>query len=139
MTHNILLTGASGYLGGSLLTHISRGTIALPAYGKLFALVRTPEQAEKVKEYSAEPLTFNPTDEKAVRDAVVGNEISVVFYLIDALKSEGQVNFIKALKEVREKTGKDVHFLHVCFKLTTRVICNTGVSRDADFGSKDLL
>jgi thioester reductase-like protein len=38
--HNILLTGASGYLGGSLLAHWA--SASLPAHGTLYALVRTP-------------------------------------------------------------------------------------------------
>jgi hypothetical protein len=113
MAHNILLTGVSGYLGGSLLTYINRGTIALPAHGKIYALVRDPQQEEAVKQYAIEPLTFNPYDEQAVRDGIVDNEISIVFFLIDSRRGESQVKFIKALKDVKEKTGKEVHFLHV--------------------------
>jgi hypothetical protein len=113
MTHNILLTGVSGYLGGSLLTHIHRGTVTLPAHGKIYALVRTPQQQETVRQYAVEPLTFNPHDDNAVRDGIVDNDISIVLFLIDAMMAESQVKFIKALKEVREKTGKEVHFLHV--------------------------
>lgn len=111
MSHNILITGVSGYLGGSLLSSLHSAD--LPPYKKLYALVRTPVQARVVKHYYAEPLTFDPYDETAVRDAVLKYEISVVFYLIDALNSTGQVCFIKALGELLEKTGKEVHFLHV--------------------------
>ncbi|KAF4829480.1 hypothetical protein CGCTS75_v006752 [Colletotrichum tropicale] len=110
MAHNILITGASGYLGGTLLARWKEAD--LDGYDKLFALVRTDAQAEAVKSHGAEPLSFSPKDEVAVRDAVVNNRITIVYYLIDALNSAGQKNFIKALAEVKRQTGADVHFLH---------------------------
>ncbi|KAJ0354221.1 hypothetical protein COL154_011827 [Colletotrichum chrysophilum] len=105
MAHNILITGASGYLGGTLLARWKEA--GLSGYDKLFALVRTDAQAEAVKSYGAEPLSFSLKDENAVRDAVVNNRITIVYYLIDALNSAGQKNFIKALAEVKRLTGED--------------------------------
>ena len=111
MSHRILLTGASGYLGGDLLPHLNSQN--LPTYDKLYALVRTDAQAHAVKEHGAEPISFNLKDEKAVRDAIVGNAITIVFYLIDSGNYEDQVCMIKALAEVKKKVGGEVHLLHV--------------------------
>ncbi|KAH8596404.1 hypothetical protein B0O99DRAFT_620342 [Bisporella sp. PMI_857] len=108
--HNIFLTGASGYLGGTLLARWYSAN--LPTYGKLFALVRTDEQASAVEEYGAEPLKLNLQDESAVHEALIRNAITIVFYLIDAVASETQVLLIKALAKVKKKTGTEVHFLH---------------------------
>ncbi|KAI1774203.1 hypothetical protein F4818DRAFT_419226 [Hypoxylon cercidicola] len=110
MSHNILITGGSGYLGGTLLARM--GSANLPSYGKLYALVRTDEQAAAVKQYGAEPLAFNIQDEATVRDTVLKHDISVVFYLVDPFFSAAQVHFIKALAEIKETTGRHVHFLH---------------------------
>ncbi|KAH8194026.1 hypothetical protein TruAng_011807 [Truncatella angustata] len=110
MSHNILLTGASGYLGGTILARLSSAN--LPPYGKLFALVRSDEQAEGVKRYGAEPLKFNANDATEVQDVVVNNEISIIYYLIDFQHSHQQVNFIHALAEVKKATGKQVHIIH---------------------------
>lgn len=110
-SHRILITGASGYLGGTLLARWKDAD--LPAYDKLYALVRTDAQAEAVKQYGAEALTFDSRDETAVLKAVVDHKITIVYYLIDAVRSEAQVNFIKALAEVKKATGQEVHFLHV--------------------------
>ncbi|KAK4941019.1 hypothetical protein LTR10_018939 [Elasticomyces elasticus] len=111
MSHRILITGASGYLGGTILARWN--TVALPTLDKLFALVRTDDQATAVSQlYGAEPLQFNVKNEAAVRDAIVSNKISIVFFLIDAATVEAQVLFITALAEVKKLTGLDVHFLH---------------------------
>ncbi|KAF4907069.1 hypothetical protein CGCF415_v007582 [Colletotrichum fructicola] len=85
--HNVLLTGASGYLGGSLVAGLKSS--GLSGYDKIYAL-----------------------DAKAVRDVVMQNKISVVFYLIDVFESTAQENLIKALGDLRQTTGQDVHFLH---------------------------
>ena len=116
MPHNILLTGASGYLGGDLLAGLSDAN--LPPYETLYALVRTPEQAKAAEQHGAKPLIFDVRNEASVRDAVLENEITVVFFLIDATSSASQELFIKALGEVKNKTGSEVHFLHVSKYLT---------------------
>ena len=111
MSHRILITGASGYLGGSLLARIADAN--LPVYDKLYALVRSDSQAEAVKKYRAEPLKIDVKDEAAVCSAVVGNKITIVFFLIDAMSAASQGFFIKSLADVKSMTGKEVHFLHV--------------------------
>jgi uncharacterized protein YbjT (DUF2867 family) len=111
MSHNILITGASGYLGGSLLADLHKAN--LPPYGKLYALVRTEEQCNAVKElYGAEPIEIDLTNEISTIQAIVGREITIIYYLIDALNSDTQRTMIRALGEVKRKTAQDVHFLH---------------------------
>ncbi|KAK2685259.1 hypothetical protein QWA68_015646 [Fusarium oxysporum] len=110
MPHNILLTGASGYLGGDLLAELA--STDLPEHGKLFALIRSSEQADAVKQLGAEPLTLDVHNEDAVREAVLSHEITIVLFLIDAVSSASQKLFIKALGELKKKTDSDVHFLH---------------------------
>ncbi|KAI0137779.1 NAD(P)-binding protein [Hypoxylon sp. NC0597] len=110
MSHNILITGGSGYLGGTLLVRM--GAANLPPYGKLFASVRSSEQAEGVQQYGAQPLSFNLKDESEVWTSIIENEITVVYYLIDAISLGPPSFFIKALAEVKKRTGRTVHFLH---------------------------
>lgn len=112
MLHNILLTGASGYLGGSLLARLAAAD--LPPYDKLYALIRSKNQAQAVRQCSnATPLTCDVKDEAAIHETIIGNEITVVLFLIDASSSVSQTHMIKALADVKAKTGKDVHFIHV--------------------------
>lgn len=125
MSHRILLTGASGYLGGTFLARWANAD--LPPYERLYALVRTDDQADAVQRYGAEPLMFDVKDESAVRKAVVDNRITIVLWLVDALQGDSQPLFIKALADVKKATKTEVHFLHVGAQ-------NQSAGTEGDFG-----
>jgi hypothetical protein len=110
MSPPILITGTSGYLGGTLLSHLSH--TPLPPQSTLYALVRSDSQASRVQVYGCTPLFLDFDDEAAVIKAIVDANISIIFFLIDALHSGLQIPLIKALGEVRRKNGGHVHFLH---------------------------
>ena len=111
MAPNILLTGVSGYLGGSLLNEWK--TSGPKNHGTISALVRNDEQAKQVAKHGVEPLIISLKDEDAIIEALVDRDISIVYYLIGSYWLESQPYFIKGLAEVRKKSGKDVHFLYV--------------------------
>ncbi|KAL4791339.1 hypothetical protein BDV19DRAFT_311516 [Aspergillus venezuelensis] len=110
MSHNILITGASGYLGGTLLAQFK--DVNLPDYNKLYALVRSSAQAEAVRQCGAEPLILDLKNPEEVKRGIIEKEITVIFFLIDAFGSSAQKVMIDALSQVKKETGKEVHFLH---------------------------
>lgn len=113
MSHNILITGASGYLGGTLLARWKEAN--LPAYNKLYALIRTEEQAKAVKElYNAEPVKIDLSSDADIEQAIISRDISVIYYLIDPLGDRIPRVMIRALSTVKSNSGRqDVHFLFV--------------------------
>lgn len=111
MPHNILLTGVSGYLGGTLLARFDRTN--LTADDKLYALVRKESQADAVRARGTEPLLFDAYDEQSIAQAITCNHIDIVFYLIDCDKFTAQEFWIRALSTVKKDTGREVHFLYV--------------------------
>jgi nucleoside-diphosphate-sugar epimerase len=113
MARNILLTGVSGYLGGTLLHEWK--TSGPSNHGTISALDRNDEQAREVAKHGVEPLIIPLKDEEAIIKALVHREITIVYYLIGSYWLESQLYFIKGLAEVRKKTGHDVHFLYVRF------------------------
>lgn len=113
---NILLTGASGYLGGSILAQLHNSgadSIELPAHGTIYALVRSDAQAQAVQDYGAKPATFDPGNETAVESFIIHHKVSIVIWFIDVVNVDRQVLFIRALAKLRQQTGRDVHFLQV--------------------------
>ena len=77
--------------------------------------MRTDEQATAIRQYNVEPLRLSSTDEAEVHSTIVSLGITIIFYLINAARSEGQVTMIKALGEVRRRRAAEVdavHFLH---------------------------
>ncbi|OJJ03402.1 hypothetical protein ASPVEDRAFT_890140 [Aspergillus versicolor CBS 583.65] len=109
MAHNVLITGVSGYLGGTLLTRLS--PLQLTGVNKTFALVWTETQADACKGYGIEPLQFDAYNQAAIHEAIVRNKITIVYFLIDCNKFENQEFFIQALAECKKITGQETHFI----------------------------
>ncbi|KAG7128535.1 hypothetical protein HYQ45_011880 [Verticillium longisporum] len=109
MAANILITGGSGYLGGSLLQSWTKAQIS--GYGRLLALVRTDDQATAVEKlYGAEPVRSS-LQEDDVAKLIIDNRITIVLYLLDAYTADGPFAFIKGLSALKKATGQDVHLI----------------------------
>lgn len=111
MSHNILITGASGYLGGTLLARWKEAN--LPAHNKLYALIRTEEQAKAVQQlYNALPVKIDLSSDADIEQSIISRDISVIYYLIDPLEERIPRAMIRALSKVKSNSGReDVHFL----------------------------
>lgn len=102
MSHSILLTGASGYLGGTVLARWKEAK--LPSYSHFYTLVRSTEQGDQVKQYGAEPLLANLNDPEDLAAKIVDLKITIVYLLVDAYSAKHQPGIIEALGKVKENT-----------------------------------
>ncbi|KAF5366972.1 hypothetical protein D9758_003901 [Tetrapyrgos nigripes] len=111
LQQKILITGASGYIGGTFLKHLL--TEVLPKHpAEVFALVRTPEQGESVKAAGAVPITGQLDDLDGLRAAIVDHSITIVVHFADAFHVAPSKAMIEALADVKAQTKQEVHFIH---------------------------
>jgi uncharacterized protein YbjT (DUF2867 family) len=76
MSTNILITGATGYIGGAildrLLVHPERSSFSI------FAIVRSAEKAKKFEsDFDVHPIVGSLDDHKLVEDAVAKSDIVI--------------------------------------------------------------
>ncbi|KAL3443944.1 hypothetical protein BJX65DRAFT_298007 [Aspergillus insuetus] len=108
-TTRILVTGATGYIGGSVLTEILQSSPV--AKGSVSALVRRADQAEILREHGVAPILFKGLDDLTALEEVA-SDFDVVINCAIASHTESAIAMIKGQARLRERTGKDVHFIH---------------------------
>ncbi|KZP34385.1 NAD-P-binding protein [Athelia psychrophila] len=111
---NILITGATGYIGGTVLEELV-ATLPASADVKVFTTVRKEGQAKPIKARlpSVTVLLLDVVEDgEGVRRAIIDNAISVVVETVDAFRYSTAGNFLNALAEVKKASGLPVHFVH---------------------------
>ncbi|KAI0879412.1 hypothetical protein GGS24DRAFT_439370 [Hypoxylon argillaceum] len=111
MGSNVLVTGAAGFIGGSVVAAILTGNTGFPAKN-LFAAVRTEEQAQSLQPLGINVLKLNLQDEQAVAEAILQNKIDIVIHTASSIDAQLAIYLIKALGKRREITGKDTYHIH---------------------------
>ncbi|KAI0468678.1 hypothetical protein F4859DRAFT_197935 [Xylaria cf. heliscus] len=111
MSSNILVTGAAGYIGGSVVAALLSANADFPTKN-LFAAVRAEEQAQSLQSLGVNVLQLNLRDEQEVAEAVVKNEIDMVVHTASSIDARLAIHLIKALGKRREITGKDTYHIH---------------------------
>ncbi|KAF5382083.1 hypothetical protein D9615_004318 [Tricholomella constricta] len=105
---NILITGSTGYIGGSVLTRfLNRSDIASL---NITALVRSPEKAEKLKALGVNAVVGSHSDSALVEK--LASEADVVLSTADADHLEAAQATLKGLKKRYNATGNVPVFIH---------------------------
>ncbi|KAI1200615.1 hypothetical protein F5X97DRAFT_293244 [Nemania serpens] len=111
MSSNVLVTGAAGFIGGSVVAALASGNAPLPAKN-IFAAVRTDEQEQSLQSLGIRVLRLDLQNELAVIEAVLQNEIDIIIHTASSIDARLAIHLIKALGKRHEVTGKDVFHIH---------------------------
>ncbi|KAF7547805.1 hypothetical protein G7046_g8889 [Stylonectria norvegica] len=137
MATNVLLTGAAGFIGGSLLSDLLAKKDGILKDVKLFAPVRTHEQVRSIS--TLEGVTvfqLDLADKQAVIDAILDNKVDIVLHQAGAIDSRMAANLLHGLGQRRRETGNKVHLVHtsVCTMFAEAGGWPFGKVRDSDAG-----
>ncbi|KAI1428255.1 hypothetical protein F5Y12DRAFT_48146 [Xylaria sp. FL1777] len=108
---NILVTGAAGYIGGSVVAALLSNS-AYFSKKNLFAAVRTEEQVQSLQPLGINVLQLDLQNEQEVAEAVLQNEIDIVVHTASSIDFRLALHLVSALGKRRAVTGKDTYHIH---------------------------
>jgi len=106
----ILITGATGYIGGSVLT----GLLDSNDFGSKYtisALVRGEDKATVLESKGVTPILFEDLDQSDVLQKAA-SEHDVVIQMAIGFHIGSPRDLILGLAERKKQTGKEVHYIH---------------------------
>ncbi|KAM6511444.1 hypothetical protein FALCPG4_016447 [Fusarium falciforme] len=130
MVQNVLITGAAGYIGGSVLADLLLHSNDSFKDAKFFAAVRAQDQVESVSKLGIDAVNVNLNDKAAVEEAVLRNEIHTAGSMYPAMTT----NLIAALGQRQRDSGNKTYLIHssVATMFTEEGGWPSGEVRDTD-------
>ncbi|KAH7120629.1 hypothetical protein EDB81DRAFT_666991 [Dactylonectria macrodidyma] len=117
----LLLTGATGYIGGTVLTQLLKSAFPEIRSLSISALVRHQSQADVLVKKGVNPILFKGLDETTfLQETAAENDI--VIHVVDGFHGASAEAFIRGLNERKAETGKTGIYIHT-----------SGASNVADF------
>ncbi|KAL7943990.1 hypothetical protein V8C42DRAFT_94298 [Trichoderma barbatum] len=107
----VLVTGASGYIGGSVLVRFLKSTHPDIKNLTYTVLVRKPEHGEYFKSLGMTPILFENLDQEDLLKKAA-SEHDIVLNMASAFRSLGAKALIEGLAERKKTTGESVWFIH---------------------------
>lgn len=104
----IFITGVTGYIGGSVLERLLDHPDAHSF--EITALIRSPEKAEKFKEFGVNSVVGSFNDTQLIEDLTAAAD--VVFDTVDADMLDAAKVLLRGSKRRFQETGKPVVFIH---------------------------
>ncbi|PMD21477.1 NAD(P)-binding protein [Hyaloscypha hepaticicola] len=112
MSSNILITGAAGYVGGSIIADFLSSSSPVLKRSRITAAVRSDEQAKLLSESGINVLQLDLTDEKAVVESLVKHNINIVVHTASSLDLTLALNLLAGLAEQQKASESNAYFIH---------------------------
>ncbi|OAQ65933.1 nad dependent epimerase dehydratase family protein [Pochonia chlamydosporia 170] len=113
MIHNLLITGAAGYIGGSVLADfVGRSSDSAIGKANISAIVRREEQIERLQKLGITVICVDLLDEVAIHDIVQSHKIDTIVHLASSHDARIASFLIKALGRRGQDTSTETHFIH---------------------------
>ncbi|KIL88128.1 hypothetical protein FAVG1_08205 [Fusarium avenaceum] len=116
MPQNILITGAAGYIGGSVMNGILSHNDQNVKNAKIFAAVRNQDQIDKISKLErVQALNIDLTDKTAIEREIELKETPVVDLVVHTAASwdpSMMITIIGALGKRRRTSGAQTYLIH---------------------------
>ncbi|CZR39097.1 uncharacterized protein FPRO_05711 [Fusarium proliferatum ET1] len=136
MSRNILVTGAAGYIGGSIVADLLSKHPEITK-DQIVAAVRTDEQAKALSTPGINVLKLDLSDEQAVINEISSHKISVMVHAANSISPGLALPLINALAKQKEVAGKPTYFIHTsglsAFYANSGWSCRVNKDTDAVF------
>ncbi|KAH7117581.1 NAD dependent epimerase/dehydratase family protein [Dendryphion nanum] len=106
----ILITGATGYIGGSILTDLLRTNHRAKDY-VISALVRRADQAKALESKGVNPILFKDLDDSETITRAA-SEHDIVINTASGFHTSSARALILGLSSRQKQTGSQTHFIH---------------------------
>ncbi|KAK1999475.1 NAD dependent epimerase/dehydratase [Colletotrichum falcatum] len=111
MGQKLLYTGATGFVGGSVLSQLLNSSHPQIRSLDITALVRKQEQANLLKQKGIEAVVYEGLDDSDFLKKTA-SEYDYVIHTPTGFHTGSAVALIEGLAQRKLLTGKDVHFIH---------------------------
>ncbi|KAH7236700.1 uncharacterized protein BKA55DRAFT_597254 [Fusarium redolens] len=113
MPHNVLVTGAAGYIGGSVIADILSRTDETLRAVNIFAAARSQDQVDKISKLDrVHAFLVDLQDKAAVEYAIAKYEIDIVIHTAGAIFPDMLSNILSGLGDRRRATGNKTYLIH---------------------------
>ncbi|EXM16800.1 hypothetical protein V3481_015715 [Fusarium oxysporum f. sp. vasinfectum] len=113
MPHNVLVTGAAGYIGGSVIADILSRTDETLKAVNIFAAARSQDQVDKISKLDkVHAFLVDLQDKPAVEYAIAIYEIDIVIHTAGAIFPDMLSNLLSGLGDRRRATGNKTYLIH---------------------------
>ncbi|RKL02909.1 hypothetical protein BFJ68_g11696 [Fusarium oxysporum] len=113
MPHNVLVTGAAGYIGGSVIADILSRTDETLKAVNIFAAARSQDQVDKISKLDrVHAFLVDLQDKPAVEYAIAKYEIDIVIHTAGAIFPDMLSNLLSGLGDRRRATGNKTYLIH---------------------------